>query len=224
MLHLALFALVRPAPGERLSETRIPPDTHYLTTPPTQSTDARLIWSPLLFSLPSKMGFSYDLLQKKPRSPSPDLAPVELGNFLEVHLSTRDTERQIVPQELMLTTFGSPAPKLPAVKKNSNDPSPAARRVYVAPQLKQRLVGGIVLPPELNKTTDTAWEALASINVSGQGTVQHVFLDHPLESTEINSQILRLLYGLRFKPGKDSLDGRIEIYSSQKPNTGEGKL
>ncbi len=227
ILHLALFALVRPAPGDRLSGTLVPPNTHYLAkapgTLPVNETDARLVWSPLLFSIPSKMGFSSDLLQKKPHTPSTYLPPAELGSFLDVHVSAQGTGVQIFPQELMLTTFESPAPQLPASAFLPESKPPAARRVYVAPELKERLVGGIVLPPELNKETDTAWEVHASVSISGQGAVRHIFLDQPLESAELNGRILQLLHGLRFKPGAAPVDGRIEIYSPETTVDKEGQ-
>ncbi len=224
ILHLALFALVRPAPGSELAGALVPPNTHYLAKAsgalPIDGTDARVIWSPLLFSLPSEAGFSHDLLQEMPRTPSTYFPQVELEDFLEVDPVPRGTAAQIQPRELMLATFGNTAPKLPANEFQPLGKRLSARRVYVAPELKERLVGGIVLPPELNKEVATAWEAHAAVSISGQGTVRHVFLDQPLESAKLNSQVLRLLYGLRFKPGEAPVDGRIEIYSPE--TTGNG--
>lgn len=227
MLHLALFIAIRPAPGDGLAGALVPPDTHYLAkapgTLPIEGTDARVIWSPLLFSLPSEMGFSRDLLTDKLRTRLTFSREVESEHYLELGPVSTTDGAQVSPRELMLTTFESTVPQLPSSESKSLGSQPSARRVYVAPELKERLVGGIVLPPELNKETETAWQAHAAVSISGQGTVQHVFLDKPLESTKLNSQVLRLLYGLRFKPGDAPVDGRIEIYSPKTAAVTEGE-
>ena len=87
-------------------------------------------------------------------------------------------------------------------------------RVVLAPELKTRLVGGIVLPPELNGSVETPWEVHASVSVSEQGSVSHILLEQPLESPERNQQVLRLLYSLRFKAG-DPVESGIDIYSPE---------
>lgn len=219
MLHLALFLAVRPAPGNALAGALVPPNTHYMAQmpgdPSVEGIDARVLWSPLLFSLPSEMGFSHGLLHKKLPAPPPSSRRAELADFLEVDAASRSTAAQVDPQELMLTAGDTPAPRLPADERQAAMKRPAARRVYVAPALMERLEGGIVLPPALNKEADAAWEVSADISVSTQGTVNHVFLEEPLESTELNGQVLRLLYGLHFKSGETPVDGHIEIYSPE---------
>ncbi len=224
MLHLALFIVVRPAPGGGLAGALVPPNTHYLAKAPgalpNDGTDARVIWSPLLFSLPSEMGFSRDLLKDDLRTRLTFTRQVAAESFLEAEPGSTVDGAQVLPQELMLTGFEPPAPPLPANEFQPLGKRLSARRVYVAPELKERLVGGVVLPPELNQEVEAAWEVHAAVSISGQGTVRHVFLDQPLESAELNSQVLRLLYGLRFKPGEAPVDGRIEIYSPE--TTGNG--
>lgn len=227
LLHLALFAVVRPAPAKGLAGVLVPPRTHYLAkapcTLPINETDARLVWSPLLFSLPSEKGFSSDSLQKTPHSPTIGLPPTEMGSFLNLDDSTRNVGVQVIPQELMLTAAQNHTPKLPASEFKPLGKQPSARRVYVAPELKARLVGGIILPPELNKEAEMAWEVHASISISEAGEVRHVFLDQPLESIELNHQVQRLLRSLRFKAGASPVDGRIEIYSPETPAVEEGQ-
>ena len=67
---------------------------------------------------------------------------------------------------------------------------------------------------------DAAWEVRADITVSSEGVVEHVFLEQPLETAALNQSILRLLHGLRFKPGDNTMVGHIEVYS---PGTGSGE-
>lgn len=219
ILHLALFAAFRPAPARGPSGGLVPPRTQYLAkasgTLPINEVDARLVWSPLLFSFPSEKGFSKVSLTKRPHTPTIDLSPSELGSFLELKAFSYPVDRQVMSQTRKLIAEIKPAPQLPAREYKSLGKPPSARRVYVAPELKERLVGGIVLPPELNKEVGTAWEVHASISISEQGEVRHVFLDHPLESPELNRQVQRLFRSLRFKPGNSPVDGRIEIYSPE---------
>lgn len=219
ILHLVLFVAVRPSPAKELSGESAPPDTYYLAKAGSKlsvnETDPRKVWSPLLFSLPSEQGFSNDSLSKMPRSPTFDLTPSGLGHFLELGAPTRTTGVQILPQTFMLTAVEKIAPQLPASEFQPEGKLLSARRVYVAPELKERLVGGIILPPELNKEVDEAWEVHASISISEEGEVRHVFLDHPLEPPQLNRQVQRLLRSLRFKPGVSAVEGRIEIYSPE---------
>jgi len=228
MMHLLLFMVVRPADGNGLSGAPVPPETYYLARPsgplPASGSGVRAVWSPLLFSLPSEMGFSRILLLEKLRTRLTFRQPDEPESFLEVEPASRYAGAEAVPQELMLTTGEHAAPRPPSgtFPPRGNPPAPR-HRVYVAPELKERLVGGIVLPSELNKEVETAWEARADISISKQGVVQHVFLEQPLEAAPLNQAIIQLLHGLRFKPGGGSVEGRIEIYSPEAvPGEGAG--
>lgn len=225
VMHLTLFIAVRPSSVNALSGPLEPPNTHYLAKAadalPIDGADARLVWSPLLFSLPSEMGFSRGLLRDDFNTPLPLAFGVTSESFLELGGGAATDGALVLPQVLMLTSAERMGPQLPGIGSEADMNRPSARRVYVAPELKERLEGGIVLPPELNQETDTAWEVRAAVSISGQGLVKHVFLDQPLESTELNQQVLRLLYGLRFKAGDAPVEGRIEIYSPESTPAGD---
>lgn len=225
MMHLLLFMAIRPANGGGLTGAPVPPETHYLASPSgpgsAEGSDIRTIWSPVLFSLPSEMGFSRDLLQEKLRTRLTFRQPDETERFLDVDPALRGAGAVVVPPELTLTAGRRTAPRPPSVVFHPMENRPAPRRVYVDPELKKRLVGGIVLPPELNRKGDAAWEIHADISISTQGAVRHVFLEQPLEAPPLNHAIIQLLHGLRFKSGDGPVEGRIEIYSSDAA-TGEG--
>jgi hypothetical protein len=176
-------------------------------------------WSPVLFSLPSEMGFSRELLQDDLRTRLTFNRANATENFLAVDLSPQQTGPQILPEKLMLTESIMPTPQ--PLEGTVLAEKRAARRVYVAPELKDRLVGGVVLPPELNKPLSTSWAVRAEISVSAQGQVRHVLLEEPLESSALNQEVIRLLYGLHFRSAPESVDGSIEIYSSAE-STAEG--
>ncbi|MCF7818489.1 MAG: hypothetical protein K9M54_11475, partial [Kiritimatiellales bacterium] len=224
MMHLLLFMAVRPTTVNALSGVPVPPATSYLANPsgklPGEGVDnVRTLWSPVLFSLPTEMGFSGDLLNEHLKTRLTFSRAVESEQFLKIDSASGGTEPLVDPKGLMVTGADI-APPLPVETFQPVGKKPAPRRVYVAPELKDRLVGGVVLPPELNQDAASPWEVRAAVGISKQGVVQHVFLDSPLESAALNRQVLQLLYGLRFSPGAGPVDGSIEIYSSETISAG----
>ena len=162
------------------------------------------------------MGFSRILLQEKLHTRLTFRQPDEPESFLEVEPTSRYAGANAIPQELMFTVGENAAPRPPSGTSLPQGKPPAPRRrVYVAPELKARLVGEVVLPPVLNEDAETAWEVRADISVSKQGVVQHVFLEQPLEAAPRNQAIIQLLHGLRFESGGGPVEGRIEIYSPE---------
>lgn len=225
-MHLLLFIAIRPASGDGLTGALVPPRTHYLARSSgpvsTKGSDVRTVWSPILFSLPSELGFSRELLREKLSTRLTFRQPSETESFLSIDPALRNVGTGTPLRKLMITSGGDAASRtLPTPAFQLPGTRPAPSRVYVTPELKERLVGGIVLPPELNKTGDEAWGIRADIIVSGEGGVQHVFLERPLEAVPLNQAIIRLLHGLRFKPDGRPVEGRIEIYSPT-PSSGEG--
>jgi hypothetical protein len=182
----------------------------------------RTVWSPVLFSLPSELGFSSDIIQEKLRARLTFRQPDNTESYLEVNPFARDARTLIAPEELMVTAGESTAPQPPSGLPGRGEDRLPPRRVYVTPRLKERLVGGIVLPPELNRPDGTAWEARADVVVSEEGFVRNVFLEQPLEAASVQQSLVRLLYGLRFRPEKEPVSGRIEIYSPGPPHSGGG--
>jgi hypothetical protein len=224
MMHLLLFMAVRPSNGNGLAGVLVAPETHYLAKAPGKlllaGSDVRTVWSPAIFSLPSEMGFSRDLLNVDLRTRLAFSQQVESESFLDVDPVPRDTGAQVIPQELMLTAGARTAPQLPAEIFQSVEKRPSARRISLAPELQERLIGGVVLPPTLNKQSTTPWEVRAAVSISKQGRVRHVFLDQPLESAKLNQEVIHLLYGLRFKSGDGPVEGSIEIYSPETTTDG----
>ena len=223
IMHLLLFAAFQPKTGRDLGGILVAPNTSYIgpavSGPSMSGNEVRTIQSPVIFSLPSNMGFSRELTTQDVRTRLTFSKQVETERFLEVESTIRDADAQLHPQELMLTAGTSSAPELPTDIFQPRQNLLAARRVNLAPELKERLLGGIVLPPALNQETSNPWEVRASVSVSEQGSVKHVFLDQPMDSATLNQQLLQLLYGLQFKGG-ETIEGSIEIYS---PEAGSGE-
>lgn len=225
MMHLLLFIVVRPANGTRLRGMPLSPETCYMGKPASRvlqdEIDARRLWSPVLFSLPAEMGFSHDLFNDNLRIRLTFSQRRKAERFLDIDPANRAARAQLQPEKLMLTQGLDPAPNLPP-----SDLQPVekrvAQRVYMPPELKDRLIGGVVLPAELNQPATTPWQVRANLRISQYGTVQHVFLDKPLDSEPLNTQLLQVLHGLRFKPAESPVETSMEIYSPDAGPNGGG--
>lgn len=219
-MHLMLFVLAQPSVGRGQPVALVPPVTRYgdSTVAEGDSDNVRMIESPVLFSLPSPLGFSRELMDHDVVTRKSFMQQqVHSEQFLDVSPSAQNAVERIQPGELMVAAT-SRDPLLPVPGAIESAPFPPARRVTMSWGLRDRLIGGIVLPPGLNKIFEKPWAVHASASISEQGQVVHVFLDQPLEPASLNQEVLRLLYGLRFKPGK-AVDGTIDIYS---PETAAG--
>jgi hypothetical protein len=218
MAHLFLFFVFRVSAEGASGSVPTVPLTRYMDGEEAgdqagPQSRVRTVQSPVVFSLPSVMGFSRELLLQRARTRLVLSQPKQTEEFLHVD-PVEAVAIRISRDKLMVSMAGGNEPRLPDPFIDAQENHPAARRVFMVPVLKERLIGGIVLPAELNQTSARPWEARASVRVSEQGVVTHVFLDQPLESPSLNQQILQLLYGLRFKTGT-AVDGSIEIYSPE---------
>jgi len=223
MAHLFLFIAFRVAADEGHGAPVVPL-TRYAGGGPSGTAvgaqeDVRTVQSPVIFSLPSVMGFSRDLLSRKARTRLVLSQPKQTEAFLPLDPMEAVAD-PISRNKLMVSLTGENEPALPGGSINDRQSRPAARRVFMVAELKERLIGGIVLPAALNQTSEKPWEVRASISISGAGAVTHVFLDQPLDSPDLNQQVLQLLHSLRFKAGP-ALDGSIEIYSPETVQRGE---
>ncbi len=218
MMHLLLFAAIRPISDINLRGMPVPPKTSYLNSSSDKlvmsGKEVRTIRSPVLFSLPSNMGFSRELKQQDVHTRLTFSQDVEPEQFLKVDYVKSQFRGLLAPKELMITASAPAGPDLPIEIYQFEGKRGSAPRVNLTPELKDRLDGGIILPPALNKETPKPWAIHATLSITEEGLVRHVFLDQPLELMKLNQELLQLLYSLHFKPG-NRLEGSIEIYSPE---------
>lgn len=222
--HALLFLAAPPSGGNGVEGILVAPKTHYLVqleqSLSMTGSDIRTVKSPVVFSLPSGVGFSRALLENDVATPLNTFSrPEQSESFLEVDPEPLAEQDQLVPRALMLTGGEPGAPSVPSDDYQTVAEHPSANRVTIAPELRNRLLGGVVLPPVLNQEVEKPWEAKALISVSEAGTVEHVFLEKPLGQVQLNQEVLQLLYGLRFKAG-ESAEGEIGIYSPESKGNG----
>jgi hypothetical protein len=179
--------------------------------------DLRVMWSPVLFALPTAMGFSRTSAagggHARPRVERPSIAP-----------------RLQPPPAATTPVAVISATALPAFVTGDhlnadNVPPVFAPQPAVAPDLMVELLGALAtlqplekplpaLPPEL---ASDSWGVRAQLEVGRAGNVQHVFLDPPLASTNFNAQLLQALYRWRFAPAPTESHGAIRLYHGAAP-------
>lgn len=215
-LHAVLFLPVRPLVDPEGGIRMEVPVTHYLAGGhaafPMSGPGVRTVSSPVLFSLPSSMGFSRGFLGERIQTPRFDPGSGKPERFLDAPGMRRGNG--LNSSDLMLTTRIGSEPGIPDDVYSAAADKPAGRRVSIAPELKSRVVGGVVLPAELNQEVAKPWAVRAEVSISEQGVVQHVFLEEPLDSAPLNQSILKMLHGLNFSAG-EQVEGIVEIYSPE---------
>jgi len=218
LFHLLLFSIATP-PAPQKKQYPIPPKTTYLfpeqrSKSMTSTLNQQNIWSPLLFSFPSKMGFSHDYLMQRLQTRITFPAPERAKYFL-----------QLSPQELFNTFTSTETKKLLSRPEKTRLPLPLAPKSTHLPQkkeaprlrlssnLKPRLDLPVSFSDPLNQPTQKPWVAHAKISISAYGRVEHVFLKKPIEDPELNKAFLLWIYNMHFKSTPHSTTGTIELFS-----------
>lgn len=228
LFHLLLFVsmqLTEPAEQTPFVERLSPPTTFYASasTMPISSSgyDVRSVWSPVLFALPTKMGFSSELRRQNLGIQLSEPEQVKAEKFLDAVLPAHPADTPVDFSRPPLVQPRRNGPALPPVKsRGATFPEP--QRIHLASGLAARLAGEITLPPSLQKGSEQPWQVDAEIHVSESGLVEHAFLRMRADSVELNDQVLRFIYGLRFSPAQSATDGDITISSLKaKPEGGK---
>ena len=216
LFHLLLFTIAKPIFPKK-QQAPMPPTTTYLSKRPnsTDPLNKLNIWSPLLFSLPSEMGFSHDYLEQKLQTHL-TLPPPEKTNYF-LHLSPQQIFATFIytgKKRLLTHPETTPLP-LPA-DPSLTPPPPSTKkapRIRLSQTLKPRLDLPQTLPPLLNQPTPNPWEAHATIKISAYGRVEQIFLRKPIEDPQLNKAVLLWLYNLHFKPADQPETGTLELFS-----------
>jgi len=172
--------------------------------------DLRALWSPVLFSLPTPMGFSRSVV-------SGDAA---LRLPLQQALSTPVLLARPAPPPHALL-IPSPADVLSgraAAGPLVPETPVFARAAAVTGQAWQILLrGGLAdavwqaqpLPTAPADGSAGVWEAGAQLEVSREGVVQHVWLEAPTASSNLNNQLVHALLQWRGTPATNARTGHV---------------
>lgn len=210
VLHLMLFFFPTGPEARMGHQAHTPPTTSLLVQSEGTATRIPELYSPLLFSFPSDVGFSHVLDEEVDASPLHFSVSTHSAHYLQVN-AIANAEPVVYPDKLKTGVFvpaGKPRLSAPALAEAIHMPSD---RVSFSAALQERVTQRTPLPDVLNQPVDEIWKVAAEVMVSPRGAVEHVLLEQPLESAAMNQAALQWLYGLKFMVGDQEIDGRVEI-------------
>ena len=174
--------------------------------------DLRVMWSPVLFALPTPMGFSRTPSDgddhDRPRVQRPSVEPLLLS-----------------PPLATSATAMVPAVPLPIFSDGARFQLDEAAPIFASlPALTNLLTIEIVgdladfqtlkktLPTLPSELTTDSWTVIAYVDLDRAGSVRHVFLDPPSSLAAFNAQLLQALYRWRFAAISTEVHGAIHLH------------
>ena len=220
-LHLLLFVVAPDSGGASSLPRRKAPMTGYNTFSSNGEDSARadrvrVMNSPVVFSLPSSMGFSRFLGSHDVETRKSFAQPAQTEVFLDLVPAFRPEMKADGLGALRSQQVRSEL-NFPAIYVEQSRGAASVQHVVMDAPLQKRFVGELALSGALLLPMAKAWEVHAMLHISAEGMVDHVFLDQPVEPAALNAAVLTYFYGLRFQPG-ESMNGSVALYSPEPIN------
>lgn len=179
--------------------------------------DLRVMWSPVLFALPTPMGFSRASAagegRDHPRIQRPVIEPLLLQPAPVV------TGLPIVPVPTRPAfldgvnfRLNGAAPVFPALPASTN--ALAFEFLDGLANVRALETPLPAMPAELGAD---AWSIVAHLEVGREGGVRDVFLEVPTSSPEFNAAVAQVLYHWRFAPASTAVSGVIHLHHAVRP-------
>jgi hypothetical protein len=175
--------------------------------------DLRALWSPVLFSVPTPMGFSAPLLTGAAAFGPPD-KPDASPPFLAVRETdlppagfAADVSSLLRPSVAALPVRVVAAPAFPSRRPATNNVIQIMWSEAHGGLRYQAVDVGNAAP----WTDRKPWDAQALLELDGQGTVRHVFLEKATAQKERNAALIRILSTLRMEPTSTARTGRVTV-------------
>jgi hypothetical protein len=189
--------------------------------------DARAIWSPAVFSLPSEAGFSRGALTnviggrpplQGPGGESLFLAPpssaaseLDFQFAPDLDQSVRETLTNLPDRLPEAYVFGSMATSGPGVQ------------VELSSGLERQRIRTMDVPPEDVLLKDKSWEVAAFVEFNEEGKVSGVFLETKSSFEDVDASLIRALWRWQIENAKKPVSGRVMFRSPGRPQVA-GKL
>ncbi len=197
--------------GITLSFLALPPEPGSAIT----ESDARILWSPVLFSLPSPVGFS------KPLTPQSSLMIVteemhsEPGIMLKESLLSGRGLRVATPDSLDMEVrqlLGRrEIPRSTQLFKQTEFETARGMSIIMSTELEGRSIANTKLDPDMLPQIDQPWQAVAHISFAAEGWPAFVILESATQNEELDRALIRWLHGWRFDELSEPPEGRVEI-------------
>ena len=185
---------------------------------PASMEDARALGSPVLFALPTGLGFSGEARAESRAAPSGLRGAESWPVLMDPASVPQGTDDFLPPLDQVVVRTPSSFSALPEVSRTFNLPTGSTGfvlRIYWpdgTPSLRGGLPGAGVLAPVLK---DRPWELGALLEFDDQGTVRHVFLEKPTPDRDRNEVVARALRALRVDSGGQESRVRVVVQYEQ---------
>lgn len=219
LLHAAWWYTLARSWSLDITPVPVTPSPRLILLPEaTAHSDARIMGSPVLFALPSPVGFSSDDRH------SLDRAPAALAGARPPPLLLGRTPGLAAPPDFLrsLTQTVSLAASEPVWNPPSTRTfaTPAGATGFVvriywpdgAPAIRGGLPGAGVLAPVLQ---DRPWELGAVLVFDDRGDVRNVFIEKPTPSRDRNEAVARALRAIRIDGGGRESRTRVVVQYDQ---------
>ena len=176
----------------------------------------RTLWSPVLFALPTRFGFSREVMDREVEMVPPLEAPAESSIYLK-----RGDSDVSIPEILRKVNGAGDMSRLGTWSGASDDLRAFAEAAIPDDDLRWSVQYGdvsredvvsAVLPEGPVVYSEAAWEAVALIEIDEDGWVTGVVLEIPTESAARNRALLADLHRWRFTRADGVRRGRIALH------------
>jgi len=218
-IHMAWWLAVSPSRATIAPVAGATPPKFSYHSFPSRGADAsggdlRELWSPVLFSVPTRMGFSAPLLAgvanlRPPENPGAGAPVLEERGRYEPPAAGPGPHDHIASSISSLVVRAVSAPAFAPRKSSTNV---ILHIVWTdqrgMPRYQSVDVGGA--EPWVDRKP---WDAQAVLELSDQGSVTHVFLEKPTASKDRNAALVRILSTLNMGPHDMARFGRVTVRS-----------
>jgi hypothetical protein len=177
--------------------------------------DLRVLWSPVLFALPTPMGFSRTALTNDVGARPPLTPPGDTAVFLDRAAPTQARVAQMGQnmEELVFQSSTSLPLRVSEEPVFGDKPAPTGETIQIefAGDLAGRTFSRFGLPEDPRVRGENAWEAGAYVEIGPDGRVRHVLLEEPSPSAKLNAMLVRAILGWQMDGPGGAVGGRVTL-------------
>jgi hypothetical protein len=183
--------------------------------------DARALWSPAVFSLPSEAGFSRGALTNGIGGRPPLDVPGSEALYLPPPRSAAsDSAFQFVPdlEESVRESLTNLPDRLPdAYVFGATATTGTGVQVELFSGLERRRIRTMNVPPDDVLLKDKPWEVAAFVEFNPEGKVSGVFLETKSSFEDVDAALIHSLWRWQVEDAREPLSGRVMFRSPGRP-------
>lgn len=176
----------------------------YASNAATEESEVPTLMTPVLFSLPSTVGFSKPILQYKEGMLAGNYPRQNEPAFLEHSIAPRVDNFLVWPRHMdsqaahILNNPSITKPRTTLARDGIVDPKATVHISFIG-ELNPAMFESMPLDPKIETEFASPWQATVSMYFDNEGLPSQVFLETPTENSDLNSAIIRNLYQWRLQ-------------------------